>query len=105
VAKFTKHTQGSYAHWDFIVIIAGDAAHRPEFLDTLRSVAKSIPQLRVDHGVGRLPKVELVISDDPTFAAARGAAFWFRMLVDWSYCDGLDVISQYDMVSDGRIEL
>ncbi|KAK4232739.1 hypothetical protein C8A03DRAFT_20030, partial [Achaetomium macrosporum] len=105
VVEFTKRPPGFFSYSDFIVLTAGEAAHRPEFLDSLRSVAKSIPQLRVDHGVARPPEVELVISDDPTFAAAHGAAFWFRMMTDRSYCDVLDIISQYDMIRDGHSEL
>jgi hypothetical protein len=106
VVEFTKRNPG-YKYSNFMVLTAGEAAHRPEFLDVVRIVAKSIPKLRTDHGAARPPMVELVISDDPTFSAARGAAFWLRTRMDWSYCDEFDdiIVSQYDMVRDGRIEL
>ncbi|KAK4235264.1 hypothetical protein C8A03DRAFT_17965 [Achaetomium macrosporum] len=107
VVEFTKRHRDDYSHSDFIILTAGEAAHLPELLDTIRRVAKSIPQLRVDQGAARLPKVELVISDDPTFSAARGAALWLRMMMDWSYSDGFedDTVSQYDVTRDGHSEL
>lgn len=106
MVEFTKRHPG-FKYSNFMVLTAGEAAHRPEFLDVVRSVAQSIPKLRTDHGAVRSPKVELVILDDPTYSAARGAAFWLRMRMDWSYCDGFDddTVSQYDMVRDGRSEL
>lgn len=42
----------------------------------------------------------------PTFAAARGVAFWMWMRLDGSYCDEWDAaypgecLSQYDMMHD-----
>jgi hypothetical protein len=71
--------------------------------------AKQPPHLQPcpKHSATRPPRVELVILDDPTFSAVRGAAFWLRMRMDWSYYDGFedDIMSKYDMVRDGHIEL
>ncbi|KAL2138357.1 hypothetical protein VTI28DRAFT_6955 [Corynascus sepedonium] len=106
VVEFTKRKPG-FKHSNFIVLTAGETADRPEFLDVVRSVAKTIPKLRTDHGAPRPPKVELVISDDPTFSAARGAALWLHTRINWSYCNEFDdtILSQYDMVRDGHVEL
>jgi hypothetical protein len=70
--------------------------------------AKQPPRLQPSpkHSAARPPDIELVISDDPTFSAARGTAFWLRMKMGWSYCDEFDdIMSQYDMVRNGHIEL
>ncbi|KAK4034757.1 hypothetical protein C8A01DRAFT_48905 [Parachaetomium inaequale] len=89
VAEFTKR-QPHYSRSDFIVLTAGEAADRPEFLGVVRSVAEGIPGIRTQHGAAKVPEVELVVSDDPAFSAARGAAFWLRMRMGWSYCDGFE---------------
>ncbi|KAK3299895.1 uncharacterized protein B0H64DRAFT_379382 [Chaetomium fimeti] len=108
VVEFSKRNTG-YKYSNFIVLTAGESADRPEFVDVVRSVAESIPKVRTDHGAATLPKVELVMPDDPAFSAARGAAFWLRSRMDWSYCDGFDdIVSQYDVTNegpDGHIEL
>lgn len=43
------------------------------------------------------------------FFAARGAAFWLRMRMDWSYRDGFEdgFVSQHEMITEraGAYEL
>lgn len=105
-----------YSHLPFLVLVAGEAANHPDFTHVLREVVKSIPDVRIpdggkqtnhnpqQEGTERRPYVELILSDMPTFAAARGAAFWMWMRLDDSYCDEWEAdhpgecVSQYDMV-------
>lgn len=49
--------------------------------------------------------IELVIPDDPTYGAAKGAAFWLWSRMDRTYCDDQDYLDQYDMVIDAHVEL
>ncbi|KYK60604.1 hypothetical protein DCS_01741 [Drechmeria coniospora] len=73
----------------YLVVVAGEAANTPEFLDAVRQTVTHIqndPVHRVKE-TGTGPKVELLVSDDPTYAAAKGVAFWRRTMIDSSYCD------------------
>ncbi len=87
VAEFTK--TGSYAYAALTVLTAGEASDHPDFLAVVRDVAKEIPRVRGDYGATGKHEAEVVISNDPTYAAARGAAFWLRTRMDWSYCEGV----------------
>lgn len=119
LVQVADHTRSHPEHSDlpFLVLVAGEAATEPGFADVLQDVVKRIPEVwvfsggeqadssRRQEGTGseRRPKVELVVPDDPTFAAARGAAFWMSMRLDGSYCDEWyaahpgGCISQYDI--------
>ena len=107
-----------HAYLPFLVLVASEAAAHPDFTHVLQQVVKSIPDVRIANGGKRTdhilqqegteprPDVELFVSDMPTFAAARGAAFWMWMRLDGSYCDEWDAahpgecLSQYDMMHD-----
>ncbi len=82
-ADFAKTRSYGYA---VTMLIAGEAAKHPDFLDVVRDVAYEISQGR---GKTRKHRTEVVVSDDPTYAAARGSAFWLRTRIDWSYCKGV----------------
>ena len=91
VAEFTKQREGyAYPHAALEVYPAGEGANHPGFLNVVRDVAKEIRQVRVEHGATGRYEAEVVASDDPTYAAARGAAFWLRTRMDWSYCEGVE---------------
>lgn len=91
------------AQWDKCpnarVLVAGDATAYSEYLSVLRSVVDHMQAIcdqlsRKDdeHGTGvqiQRPQVKLLISDDPVFAAAKGAAFALQRHY-WDYCGGVD---------------
>lgn len=107
VAEFTKQHRG-LAYAALTIFTAGEAADPPDFLDVIRDVANQIPRVRGDNGAIRKHEVEAIVSDDPVYAAARGAAFWLRMRMDWSYCAGYaddKIMSQDDRDHGGRTEL
>lgn len=99
----------------FLVLVAGEAATEPEFMCVLQEVVERIPGIRIHHGGQQTsdtgqqeptelsPGVELIVSDTPAFAAAKGATFWMRMRLDNSHCDEWcaahpgECMSQYDM--------
>jgi len=61
------------------VLVAGEASSDPEFVRVVRDVVAAIP------AAGE--KLELVLSSDPAFAAARGAALWQRLRTEGlHYC-------------------
>ncbi|KAL2126164.1 hypothetical protein VTI74DRAFT_1576 [Chaetomium olivicolor] len=107
VAEFTKTR--SYTYAALTVLTAGEAADHPDFLDVVRDVAKEIPRVRSDHGATRKHEAEVVVSDDPTYAAAHGSAFWLRTRMDWSYCEGVDdddeTVSQDNLDRGSHTEL
>jgi hypothetical protein len=113
VAKFTKQKLG-YDYASIAIFPAGEAANHPDFLDVVRDVAKEIPRVRGNLGATRRA-AEVVVSEDPTYAAARGAAFWMRTRMDWSYCEGLEdeegddadveIVSRDSRDRDGHTEL
>lgn len=86
------------------MLLAGEDAKHPDFLDTVSKVATRMHKLiggeiggssgRGDGCAG--PKVELVASKDPTYAAATGAAFWVRTMIDASYCEGFEPEEHHD---------
>ncbi|POR36283.1 Uncharacterized protein TPAR_03533 [Tolypocladium paradoxum] len=113
VTAYTKRNP-TLASWPFLVLVAGEAAETPEFLAVVQSVIKAIPGARATKpapGSGKEVDAELVVSDDPTFSAAKGAAFWLRMRMDWSYCEGLEEFDRAPSVMqeaskpDERLEL
>jgi hypothetical protein len=104
------------SHRLFLALVAGEASDTPEFMTTLQEVIESILRLPVvgaqsqDEGVD-IPRMELLVADDPTFAAARGAAFWMRMQVDQSYCEDFfaahlgEYVLQSDLLDGSHVEL
>lgn len=117
VAEFTKQGGGyAYRHAALEVYPAGEAADHPDFLNVVRDVAKELRRVRVEHGATGRYEAEVVVSDDPTYAAANGAAFWLRTRMDKSYCDGVEdeydygedddeTISQVELAQDDHTEL
>jgi hypothetical protein len=59
-------------------------------LAVVKRVAEGMPGIRTQHGAAKRPEAEVVVSEDLTFSAARGAAFWLRMWMDRSYCEGFE---------------
>ncbi|KAL7940717.1 hypothetical protein V8C42DRAFT_336777 [Trichoderma barbatum] len=72
-----------------IVLIAGEAADNPKFLDTVRQAITRIQNdpIHRSQEAGTGPKIELLVSQELTFAAATGAALWRRTMIDSSYCE------------------
>ncbi|CAK7205450.1 hypothetical protein SEUCBS139899_008222, partial [Sporothrix eucalyptigena] len=61
------------------MVATGEAAGTPEFFQVVRDVADHIPT--------NDRKVDVLIPDNPTYAAAGGAAFWTQVEMDEeSYC-------------------
>lgn len=94
VAEHTKRQKGYHSGLPFLVLVMGEAADTPEFMTVVEDVIKRIPEVRAQYtptgtsqeGAEKSPGAELVASDDPTFAAAKGIAFWSRTRMDRSYC-------------------
>lgn len=89
------------------IIVMGEAADSPAFLDIVHGVAQDVQQLciRNPEDVGCKEKgareaVELMILDDPTYGPAKGAAFWL-WAVRSRYCadinDAQGILDQYEM--------
>lgn len=84
VIEYIKHNN-NVPPASYIVILAGEAAESMEFLNVVREAIEDIKML-ADKSKPT-PKVDLVASNDPVYAAARGAAFWMRTSLDPEYCD------------------
>lgn len=100
------------------MLVSGEVATETQFANVLQDVVKSIPDIRIASIIDQtdgirwkesaegLSQVELVVVEDSTFAAARGAAFWMWMRLDGSYCDEWCAANpgecnlQYDAVHD-----
>jgi hypothetical protein len=88
------------------IIVAGEAATHPDFRSIVQDVAKAIPQIRVGaRGEYKQiaidkPSLDVFISEDPAFAAARGAALLQRLRVEASsYCwDSTECCNQEERV-------
>jgi len=114
VAEYTKRAQEHY-YRPFLDLVAGEAADTPAFLEMVRQVAKEIPRVRVARadrdrgGNDKRSEVELLVSEDPAFAAARGAAFGLEMRTNGTYCDEFydsgELVDQRTLVRDGHVEL
>lgn len=89
-----RDTYLTYAQPLEILLVAGEAGSHPEFLRVIRDVLQHL-QARHEDSASNL---ELLISEDPAFAAARGAALWQRLRTEARhYCDTLECCpsSQY----------
>ncbi|OAA33877.1 hypothetical protein NOR_08756 [Metarhizium rileyi] len=93
----------------YIIAMAGEAAENKEFRDTVARVAARIQgdEAHRSERTGAGPKIELLASKEPVYAAAIGAALSKRHELDHSYCDeyfksGIKVTDLHD---DSRDEL
>lgn len=77
-----------------IVVVAGEAGDNPDFLAVVREVVRDIPGVGAadgKQGTAKKAAVDLIVSDDPAFAAARGAALLSRVRLEGHfYCDNLE---------------
>ncbi|KAL6691071.1 hypothetical protein J3F84DRAFT_403834 [Trichoderma pleuroticola] len=82
-------TRGDFYLRDCIVLVAGEAADNPKFMDAVRQAITRIQNHPVHRYKGAMtgPKVELLVSQDLTYAAAAGVALWRRSMIDSSYCE------------------
>ena len=87
----------------YIMVLAGEAALTPEFLDTVEGAVARIQSddAHKSERTGLGPKFEILLSDEPEFAAAIGAAFSRRIELDGSYCaeyykSGKRVLDDFD---------
>lgn len=68
----------------YTLVLAGEGAPNP---DLQRAVGNAIDRLKPGlPGTGPPANFTFLISEEPTFAAARGAAFWRRSMMDRKYC-------------------
>lgn len=72
----------------YLVLVAGEGAENHDLLDATRRAMTRIAEDPVHHKkpVRFRPSLELLVSKEPTYAAAMGAAFWRRTAMDASYC-------------------
>ncbi|QYT04036.1 hypothetical protein H0G86_010971 [Trichoderma simmonsii] len=81
-----------------IVLVAGEAADNPKFMDAVRQAITRIqndPIHRYKEAMAG-PKVELLVSQDLTYAAAAGVALWRRSMIDSSYCENVARMNKKD---------
>ncbi|KAK0638991.1 hypothetical protein B0T16DRAFT_235591 [Cercophora newfieldiana] len=109
--KNRERDRGDHSQLPLTMLVTGEAAETPEFLDVVRDVARDIEQLCTSEpkAVGCKENttgggVELVILDDPTYGPAKGAAFWLWTRMSKGYCAEIGILDQYDMVRD-HVEL
>lgn len=105
-----------HAQLPLTILVTGEAADTPKFLDVIHDVARDIQQLctsepkavgckenRVGEGV------ELVILNDRTYGPAKGAAFWLWTRMSRTYCAEIDaaegIVDQYEMIREAHGEL
>ncbi|ELR07048.1 hypothetical protein GMDG_08226 [Pseudogymnoascus destructans 20631-21] len=112
VKQHMTRDRGSHCQLLFTVLVAGEAADTPEFLDVVHDVVRAIPALCASESRtaewkenGKADHVELVIPDDRTYGASKGAAFWLRTRMDRTYCAEEGISDQYDMIGDTHVEL
>ncbi|KJK87925.1 hypothetical protein H633G_08210 [Metarhizium anisopliae BRIP 53284] len=88
----------------FLVVVSGEAADNPKVVEAIRGMITDMqkdPAFRVVES-GRAPRIELLISEDPTYAAAKGVAFGQRINMDSRYCD--DWFEREKAMGGGRDE-
>lgn len=66
------------------VVLAGEAALEDDFAKAAKAAIKEIASAKKAER-----QIELLVSEDPVYAAARGAAFWVRRALDRQYCFAL----------------
>ncbi|KAK9434602.1 LysM domain protein [Metarhizium brunneum] len=88
----------------FLVVVSGEAADNPKVVEAIRGIITDMekdPAFRVVE-TGRAPRIELLISEDPTYAAAKGVAFGQRINMDSRYCN--DWFEREKAMGGGRDE-
>lgn len=114
VAEHTKHRR--HGHYTItvaveIVVVAGEAADNPDFLGVVRDVVRDIPRVHricfdgevgCEQGTAVKADVELVVLDDPAFAAARGSALLSRLVLEgrW-YCSSAECCAESQYLKVG----
>jgi hypothetical protein len=81
-------TYGSWGPLE-VVLVAGEAAGNAKFLEVVRNVVAEsiIPVTTTQSSSSKVFNVDLVVSPDPAFAAARGVAAISRMIIEGQhYC-------------------
>ncbi|KAK4060358.1 hypothetical protein Trihar35433_10222 [Trichoderma harzianum] len=81
-----------------IVLVAGEAADNPKFMDAVRQAITRIQNDPIHRYKEAMtgPKVELLVSQDLTYAAAAGVALWRRSMIDSSYCENVASMDKKD---------
>ncbi|KAK3988010.1 hypothetical protein QBC44DRAFT_330274 [Cladorrhinum sp. PSN332] len=110
-----KHEARDHSQLPLTILVTGEAADTPEFLDVVRDVARDNQQLCTSEpkAVGckenREGGGQLVILDDRTYGPAKGAAFWLWTRISRTYCEEINaaegILDQYDMMRETRVEL
>ncbi|KAJ6783598.1 hypothetical protein PWT90_10949 [Aphanocladium album] len=85
VARWVEHARnGDDYHHSYTLVLAGEGAPNPNLQ---RVVDSAIERLKSGiPGTGPPANFTLLISEEPTFAGARGVAFWRRSMMDRKYC-------------------
>lgn len=90
VSQHTKFIgRHDVAPWTALVLVAGEAANTPEFIAVIN---QTIAQIHADPAhwdkkTNKPTEFEVLVADDPVFAAAKGAALHQRLTMDSSYCE------------------
>ncbi|KAJ4154003.1 hypothetical protein LMH87_010467 [Akanthomyces muscarius] len=93
VARWVDHAaDGDNYRGSYTVLLAGEGADDAKFQ---RAVEKAMARIAVgspdaERETGPPPRVSLLVSQDPSFAAARGVALWRRTMMDGKYCADFD---------------
>lgn len=99
VIEYSKHGR-DIPPTSYMVVLAVEAAESAEFLNVVGEAIGDIKKLAAK--TKPTPKIELVLSNHPVYAAARGAAFWMRTSLDPAYCD--DYIEEVEREEGPRSE-
>lgn len=88
----------------YLVLLAGEEASSEEYISIVERVADSMRQdVRFNSS-----KIEFLVSEDPTYAAAKGAAIWARTRMGdhdcTAYHDKNDGIQQSGTEQGSKIE-
>ena len=89
VKKLHDHAAGSSGAEtsDYIILLGGEAAENTELQDAIRRAMERIRDDPAQHKKpkGSRPKVELLVSKEPDYGPAMGAAAW-RAMEEHEYC-------------------
>lgn len=89
VARWADHARDAENYRaSYTLILAGEGADNVDFR---RAVNKALASIQ--HGLpgtGPPANFTLLVSQEPTFAAARGVALWRRTMIDSKYCADYD---------------
>ncbi|KAJ4857554.1 hypothetical protein T069G_08451 [Trichoderma breve] len=78
--------------------LKSEAADNPKFMDAVRQAITRIQNDPIHRYKEAMtgPKVELLVSQDLTYAAAAGVALWRRSMIDSSYCENVARMNKKD---------